>query len=264
MRRVGPPPGAIARTAGAIRSRSRFYRLPSRSPDEARDTVTRFFDLLEARRIAGADMASPALAERAPRYGHDLLVEQQTLRELLVVHPRRGDVREAIERSARLEAMQPEVVEALQHHLPAPVVLADHTHDLVFTGAQRLERRVLSRGGYAHHRVLMDLHHLLDDLGRRAGIADAPSGHRVGLREPGEVDRALSHAWELDDRTVGHAVDETVVDLVRVEQEVVLIGEPGDALQIVLGQHGTRRVAREAEQDGARARRDRSLDIRRP
>src|SRR5207247_532293 len=165
MHRADPPRGANVRTARATRSRSKLCRSPSRSLNEARDAFARLFDLLEARRVTGAHVPSSPLAEGAAGYRHDLLLEQEPLRELLVVHSRRRDVGEAIERAARLEAVEAEVVEALEHHFAAPVVLADHTQHLVFTGAQRLERRVLTRCRDAHHRVLVDLHHLLDDPG---------------------------------------------------------------------------------------------------
>src|SRR5437899_1079465 len=131
-------------------------------------------------------------AEGAPRDRDDLLFEQEPLRELLVVHSRGRNVREAVERAARFEAAQTEIVEALQHDLPPPVVLADHPADLVLSVLERLERRVLTGSRHAHHRVLMNFHHLLDHFGWRARVAHTPSGHRVRLREPGEVDRALA------------------------------------------------------------------------
>src|SRR5713226_3691031 len=97
MRRGDPRPEANVRSAAATRPRSRQCRSRSRSPDEARDAIARLFDLLEARRVTRAHMPLPALAERASRHRNDLLVEQQTLRELLVVHSRGRDVREAVE-----------------------------------------------------------------------------------------------------------------------------------------------------------------------
>src|SRR5207245_6943104 len=132
-RRAGLRPAASARSAQATASRSTLCRSRSRSSDETCDPFARLFDLLEARRVAGTDVAAPSLAERASRDRDDLLVEEEPLGELLVVHSHRGDVREAVERASRLEAVQPEIVEVLQHHLPAPVVLADHTAHLVFT-----------------------------------------------------------------------------------------------------------------------------------
>src|SRR5256885_11702024 len=47
-------------------------------------------------------------------------------------------------------------------------------------------------------------------------------------------------------------------------EKVVLVGEAGEALEILLGQHAAGRVVREAEEDGPRARRDRPLDVLRP
>src|SRR5438552_8790310 len=165
MRRVGLRLAASARIAGVWRSTSKLFRLPSRSPDKVRDTFARLFDLIEARRVICADVAPTPFTERAPWDRDDLLFEEKALRELLVVHSRGRHVREAVERAARLEALQTEVVEALQHHLPPPVVLADHAADLVFTVLERLERRVLTRRRHAHHGVLMNFHHLLDHLG---------------------------------------------------------------------------------------------------
>src|SRR5438552_5125113 len=261
MRRVGLRLAGSARIAGARRSRSKLFRLPSRSPDKARDTFARLFDLLEARRVTRAYVTPTPFTERAPRDRDDLLFEKKALRELLVVHSRGRDVREAVERTARLEAVQTEIVEALQHHLPPPVVLADHPANLVLSVLERLERRILTRGRHAHHRVLMNFHHLLDHLCGCARVSDTPAGHGIGLRESSEVDRALPHAGQLDDRAVLYAVDEAVVDLVGVDEEVVLFGELCQTLQVVLGQDRARRVVRETEQDRTRARRYSALDV---
>src|SRR5438093_890882 len=188
----------------------------SRSSDEACDPVARLLDLLEAGRITGAHVPSSPLPERVAGNGDDLLFDEEALRELVVAHARRGDVREAVERATRLEALEAHLIKPAPHHLSAAVVLADHPSDLVLARPQRLERRVLPGGGHAHHRVLVDLHHLLDDLGRRAGIADPPARHRVRLREAREVDGALTHSLQRDDRAVlaaGH--QDVAVGVVR-------------------------------------------------
>src|SRR5207302_10489268 len=106
---------AGGRLAGARRLGAKLFRLPSRPPDKARDTFARLFDLLEARRVTRAHVAPTPFTERTPRDRDDLLFEEKALRELLVVHPRGRDVREAIERAARLEAVETEVDEALHH-----------------------------------------------------------------------------------------------------------------------------------------------------
>src|SRR5437867_11429673 len=89
MHRAGRRPEGNVRTAGPTRSRSKLCRSRSRLPDEARDAVARLFYLLEARRVTGAHVASPLVAERASRHRDDLLVEQEALRELLRSEERR-------------------------------------------------------------------------------------------------------------------------------------------------------------------------------
>src|SRR5207237_901042 len=102
---------AVSRTAQSL-SRARRYpmrvrsgqswcRARSRPPGNAADTSARLFDLLEARRVTRAHVAPTPFAEGAPRDRDDLLFEQEPLRELLVVHSRGHNVREAVERAAR-------------------------------------------------------------------------------------------------------------------------------------------------------------------
>src|SRR5438552_1410632 len=98
---------ACPRRAAAV---SRTAQSSSRALTEAREAFARLFDLLEARRVTGALVPSSPLAEGAAGYRHDLILEQEPLRELLVVHSRRRDVGEAIELAARLEAVEAEVV----------------------------------------------------------------------------------------------------------------------------------------------------------
>src|SRR5207237_5772094 len=117
--------------------------------------------------------------------GHDddLFFPKEACGELLTAETRGADVREAVERAAWLEALEAHVVETLPHVPTAAVVLGHYLLHIGFAVPERLDRRILTCGRYAHHRVLMDLHHLLDHVGRRACVADAPSGHRVRLRE---------------------------------------------------------------------------------
>ena len=43
------------------------------------------------------------------------------------------------------------------------------------------------------HRVLVHLHHRLDQFGRSTGVADPESGHRVGLGKAVQENRPLQH-----------------------------------------------------------------------
>ena len=58
-------------------------------------------------------------------------------------------------------------------------------------------------------------------------------------------------------------VGQPVVDLVAVDEQVVADGDVGDGVLDVVGQDGAGRVARVAEEQGLRPRRDRGLDGRR-
>src|SRR5438105_7885813 len=84
------------------RQSARYVRPPLRSSrGSSRNT-----------RARGPD---PVHRTRSPDRG-DLFFQEKALRELLVIHFRRRDVREAVERAAPFGALQPEVLEALQHH----------------------------------------------------------------------------------------------------------------------------------------------------
>ena len=56
------------------------------------------------------------------------------------------------------------------------------------------------------------------------------------------------------------AVHEPVVDLVAVDEQVVLVGDPRDRLELGPVEHGAGRVVRVTEEDRLRARRDRGAD----
>src|SRR5262249_13792979 len=139
------------------------------TPDKALDAVAGVRDLLERRRIAGAHMALPTIAERVPRHDHDLLLFQQSLAELVVGQPGRRDIREAVEVTSRFEAPQTNVVEALPHEPATLVVRLVHALDLWLAVRQCFERGVLRGRRHAHHGVLVDLHHRLDHIRLVAG-----------------------------------------------------------------------------------------------
>src|SRR5207245_7769994 len=141
-RRAGRQRRVPLRSVRAIPRRSRLR--PPRTPrllsptDEARDAIARFLDLLERRRVARADVPRAALAEGAARDDDHLLLGDEPLAELAVGQAGARNVREAVESAARLEAVQPQLVEAAQHHLPPLVVRGDHAADLLFAAPQRL------------------------------------------------------------------------------------------------------------------------------
>jgi hypothetical protein len=128
--------------------------------------------------------------------------------------------------------------------------------------SQGLDRGLLGEDRGAEHRVLVDLHHRVDELRRPAGVADPEPGHRERLREAVEEDRALLHAGEDRDARVGAVVDELRVDLVAEDDQVLLDREPGDLLQARPVAGAARRVARQVDHEDLAPRLPGLLQVR--
>ncbi len=128
---------------------------------------------------------------------------------------------------------------------------------------------VLREGRGPSARLLPDQAHRPDELGRTGEVADAPAGHRVGLREAVDHDRpGAGVGRDRRRRDVAAAVvDERLVDLVAEDDQVASVGEvprttlrapvAGDRTAIPTGFHG-----RVDEQDDPALRRDARLPRR--
>ena len=87
-------------------------------------------------------------------------------------------------------------------------------------------------------------------------VAEPPTGHREGLGEPVEHDRAIGHTRQRRDGHVLLAVvQDPAVDLVGHDPQVVLLGELGDPLEVGAGQDTARRVCRRVDDQQLRPRR---------
>ena len=93
----------------------------------------------------------------------------------------------------------------------------------------------------------MHLHHGIDQLGRTAGVADAPARHGERLGKAVQKDRALRHARQRGDAGVFAVEGEFRIDLVAQHQQVLLPRKRGDFCQLVLGTGAARRIARQVE-----------------
>ncbi len=92
----------------------------------------------------------------------------------------------------------------------------------------------------------------------RAEVADPPARHGVGLREAAHEDRSFAHAGKRAHRPVPvAAIGEAVVDLVRVDEQVVRDRDPRELVLDRFGQDGPGRVAWEAQEQRLGARRHR-------
>ena len=92
---------------------------------------------------------------------------------------------------------------------------------------------------------------------------DADTALRVTLRDRVDQDDILLDALEVARRDIGRArVDKLAIDLVREEEEVVLLYQIADALHLAARVEVTRRVVGVADQDTARAGVDQLLEFR--
>ena len=94
-----------------------------------------------------------------------------------------GDVGKHVERAFRLVAVDAAAgVQHLHRHV-APVAIGDDLlGHAVLRPVQRRRRGRLADGGDAGRRLALHVHHRADQVLRPAGEADAPAGHRIGLR----------------------------------------------------------------------------------
>ena len=150
-------------------------------------------------------------------------------------------------------APQADLVEAAHHEIAAAVVLRPHLLHAVPPVAQGLQRGILRDDRGAQHRVLVDLHHRVDQRRRSAGVADAPPGHRESLREAVQENRPLRHPRQAGDAGVGAVERKLRVDLVGQDEQVLLAAEIGDLLQLLAAACAARRVARQVEHQDFRA-----------
>ena len=201
--------------------------------DEAFDAVAGLDDLVVSGRETGADVAGAARAEGRAGDDGDFFLLKQADGELVFREAGGGDVGERVERAARQMAREAGGVEAAHDEVAAAVVLLAHAADVVPAVLQGFERAFLRDDGGAHHRILVDFHHRVDERRGAAGVADAPAGHRKGLREAVQEDRAFGHARQAGDAGVRALEGELGVDFVAEDEEVFLAGEGGDGFELL-------------------------------
>ena len=183
------------------------------------------------------------------------------------VEPGRRDLagrrrrRRAARTSSRPIALSPSTTQP-----PAAVVLGEHR--AATSGSpldERHERGVLGDRRRGHDPVLVDLDDALEDR-RRAPPASRPasrSSRRPSRSRPSGSSARACPGSDAERAVAVRAVGEAVVDLVAVDEQVVALGDRGELVLDRVRQHGAGRVARVAEEQRLRARRDRRLDGRR-
>src|SRR6478609_6512898 len=214
----------------------------------ALDLVTGQGELLLIGREAGAHMALAGIAEGGAGDDGHLLFREQAAGESTLVEPGRGHGRKGIERPARRVTLEAGGVDAADEQIPALAIAVAHELGRIVTQAQGGERAFLADARRAQHRVLVHLHHGLDQGRRSAGIAETETRHGKGLGEAVEQQRALAHAGQAGDAGVCALEDQLRVDLVADDDEVLLDGELRDALELFARADAARRIARQVQE----------------
>ena len=80
-------------------------------------------------------------------------------------------------------------------------------------------------------------------------VSESPTGHRVALGEAVKDDGPIYHVVELGDGGVRTVVIHVLVDLVGKHDEVVLDGDLGDPLKVLVGYDAAARVVRRVDDD---------------
>lgn len=103
--------------------------------------------------------------------------------------------------------------------------------------------------GGAHYRVLVDFVHLCDEFLRRAEVAEAPAGHRVGFGEAGDGYCAFPHVSDRGEGGVAASVGEFAVDFVGEDHDVRAFEDLRDFFELVLCHYGSGGVVRVREDE---------------
>ena len=166
-----------------------------------------------------------------------------------------------VERAARRVAGEPvRLVEDRDAEIAPPLEHRDVVLDERLVTRERLDSGPLADARRPARGLRLDLRHRRDELLRPRPVADAPSGHAVGLREPVhrqgapvQVGRDLRHRRK---RLV--AVDDVLVDVVGEHPHVRMPAQHlGEPFQILRRVERAGRVARVVEDQPLRLRGDR-------
>src|SRR6266851_7514193 len=257
-----------SRTSGSVRrTRPSSIEVPMLflvGGDELLDPAKPKLELVLRLRIRESDEPLAALAEGRPWKHRDAGLVQQTRRKLVLVEAGPLDVGERGERPLRTRAAHAwDLVDAVDDQVPAVLEHLHHAvHRVLRLGcAERLDRCDLresrgARGGVDHQLV---------QLGRQSArshrVAEAPAGHRVGLRQTVHEHGAFAHARARERRDVVEAVHELAVDLVGDDEQVMLLRELADEVDVFLRQHAAGRVLRSVDDDHSCPRRDERREL---
>ena len=144
------------------------------------------------------------------------------------------------------------------HHGLAPdVELLAHFLNAILRAGHGFHGAPLGEAVDGEHEALLQQGHAADDFGGSGKVADAPTGHGIGLGEGAEDDGTVAHTRFGRDGTVFEAViQQAVIGFVGNHQQVVGLGEIGDLAELFLGKNRAGGVVRAVDEQhlGAFAR----------
>ena len=151
-----------------------------------------------------------------------------------------GDIGIDIERTLRLCVAHPDCVQSFANRSTSLVVGLTHFLNAILTTRHRGKSRVLADGGSRDCKGVVHLRHWFDQRTRSGKVANAPAGHGIRLRKPTKRDRALFHSGQRghgNNRVI--AKGQTGINLIRDDDQIVLLGQFSDFLDFIRWGDGT-------------------------
>ena len=151
-------------------------------------------------------------------------------------------------------AFQTDFIEPAHDEVAAAMILVAHLFHLVLAAHERLDGGFLRDDGRAEHRVLMHLHHRLDERRRAAGVTDAPAGHRERLGKSVQENRAFLHAGQTGDARVNALERQLGINFVAQHDQIFFHRELRDGLELRAVARAAGGIARQIEHQHFAAR----------
>jgi len=148
----------------------------------------------------------------------------------------------------RFKAVHSEFIKTVYDIASAVIVFLFHRFNICVAVFERLDSRILTRGGGAHYRVLMNFKHRRDNIRVSASISQSPTCHRVTFRKSAYDNGAFVHSVNFGNGNVSvFAVCKLCVDLVGHYNDIGVPQNLGNCLQIGMLHNSTRGIVREGQ-----------------
>jgi len=151
-------------------------------------------------------------------------------------------------------AFESDLIEPAHNEVAATVVLIAHQFHRVFAAHERFDGGFLRDDGRTEHRVLVHLHHRLNERRRAARVTDAPAGHRERLGKSVQENRAFLHAGNARDARVHALKRQLGINFVAQHDEIFFHRELRDGFDLRAVARAAGGIARQVEHQNFAAR----------